>query len=278
MSDTIAKRIQATFALVPDVKRASTEADPSVVFKSHQADVVVSTWMGARLYIYIVTNAIKVRDIKNLLRDNSRSGIGSLFLVDRNLLPSDGAITKLQDWWESLFLLHNDFFYTYYLDDDEVKITQIHFEPKNSLGDYRVWYLPEFAIEKVTVRRKEVTKGNIKGRWHTADIASPSYKRRINDQRASQRFNYHTKYTQDIPHNKKNGKGRPYTRDIQLDKYYTLIGVEKGASEKEIKRAFRQMALKVHPDVSALPRQEANERIKQLNEAYEYIKEYHGWA
>lgn len=278
MSDTIARLIRATFAVVPDVKRASTEADPSVVFKSHQADIVVSTWMGARLYVYLLSASMKVREIKNLLRDNSRSGIGSLFIVDRRLLPQGGELVKLQDWWESLLLLNGDFFYTYFIEDDEVKVTQVHFEPKNSLGDYRVWYSPEFAIEKVTVRRKEVTKGNIKGRWHTADIASPSYKRRINDQRANQRFNYQTKYTQDIPHNKKNSKGRSYVRDVQLDKYYTLIGVEKGASEKEIKRAFRQMALKVHPDVSALPRQEANQRIKQLNEAYEYIKEYHGWA
>ena len=65
---------------------------------------------------------------------------------------------------------------------------------------------------------------------------------------------------------------------MSLAKYYQLIGVQKDASEQEIKTAFRQMALKVHPDVSALPRQEANERIKQLNEAYDYIKQYHGWV
>ena len=99
----------------------------------------------------------------------------------------------------------------------------------------------------------------------------------MGDERANQRFHYRTKYTQDIPHNRKNGRSGN-GRDIRLEQYYELIGVEKGASEKEIKAAFRQMAFKVHPDVSALPRQEANERIKQLNEAYEYIKEYHGWA
>lgn len=279
MSDAIARWIRATFAVIPDVKRASTEPDPSVVFKNHQADIVVSTWMGARLYIYIVRKAFKVRDVKNILRENSRSGIGSLFFVDKKLLPDGDDIINLQDWWEALLLLNGDFLYTYFVEDNEVRITQAHFTPQNTKDDFRIWYLPEFAIEKVTVRRKEITKGNIKGRWHIGDIASPDYKRRMNDERTNQRFHYRTKYTQDIPHNRKNGNGRtPYTRDVQLDRYYDLIGVEKGASEKEIKAAFRQMALKVHPDVSALPRQEANERIKQLNQAYDYIKEYHGWA
>jgi molecular chaperone DnaJ len=60
--------------------------------------------------------------------------------------------------------------------------------------------------------------------------------------------------------------------------YYQMLGIERNASEKEVKKAFRMMALRVHPDVSALPRVEAERRIKELNEAYEYIKDYHGWG
>lgn len=278
MSDAIARWIRATFAVVPDVNKASTEPDPSVIFKNHQADIVVSTWMGARFYVYLISKSPKVRDIKTILKDNSRNSIGTLFLVDRKLFPPADEQVKLQDWWEALILLNDEFIYTYFVEDDEVKITQVHFSPINGKDAFHIWYLPEFSIEKVTVRRREVDKGNIKGKWHIADIASPDYKRRVGDERANQRFHYRTKYTQDIPHNRKNGRGVNGRRDAQLEQYYELIGVEKGASEKEIKVAFRQMALKVHPDVSALPRQEATIRIKQLNEAYEYIKEYHGWA
>jgi DnaJ-class molecular chaperone len=35
--------------------------------------------------------------------------------------------------------------------------------------------------------------------------------------------------------------------------------------------------MQVHPDVSALPRPEAARRFKELNKAYEYLKEVHGW-
>ncbi|MEL6407888.1 MAG: DnaJ domain-containing protein [Chloroflexota bacterium] len=67
-------------------------------------------------------------------------------------------------------------------------------------------------------------------------------------------------------------------RDDRLEKYYKLLGVQRDSSEKEIKQAFRKMALQVHPDVSALPRHEANARIKELNEAYNYIKDFHDWT
>ena len=41
-----------------------------------------------------------------------------------------------------------------------------------------------------------------------------------------------------------------------------MLGVERSASEKEVKTAFRRLAMNIHPDVSALPRQEAERRVK----------------
>jgi molecular chaperone DnaJ len=51
--------------------------------------------------------------------------------------------------------------------------------------------------------------------------------------------------------------------------YYELLGVPRGADEKEIKRAFRQLAREVHPDVSDAP--DAEERFKGIVEAYEVL-------
>ncbi len=49
--------------------------------------------------------------------------------------------------------------------------------------------------------------------------------------------------------------------------YYEVLGLSKGASESEIKSAFRKMALKYHPDRNPGDK-EAEEKFKEVNEAY----------
>src|SRR2546423_6270349 len=53
--------------------------------------------------------------------------------------------------------------------------------------------------------------------------------------------------------------------------YYTTLGVERGATDAEIKKAFRRLAQQWHPDVSTDP--EAAERFKELNEAYQVLSD-----
>ena len=48
--------------------------------------------------------------------------------------------------------------------------------------------------------------------------------------------------------------------------YYEVLGVERDASQDEIKRAFRKLAFKYHPDRNKAP--DAEERFKEISEAY----------
>src|SRR6188472_4323941 len=51
--------------------------------------------------------------------------------------------------------------------------------------------------------------------------------------------------------------------------YYEILGIDRTAGETEIKKAFRQLARELHPDVSDAP--DADERFKEVVEAYEVL-------
>lgn len=53
--------------------------------------------------------------------------------------------------------------------------------------------------------------------------------------------------------------------------YYGLLGVSKGASDQEIKRAYRKLARELHPDVN--PDEEAQARFKEISAAYEVLSD-----
>ncbi|HSV42877.1 MAG TPA: DnaJ domain-containing protein, partial [Methanomassiliicoccales archaeon] len=53
--------------------------------------------------------------------------------------------------------------------------------------------------------------------------------------------------------------------------YYEELGVAKGATEDEIKKAYRQMARQYHPDVTKEDAKVAEERFKDISEAYEVL-------
>jgi curved DNA-binding protein len=53
--------------------------------------------------------------------------------------------------------------------------------------------------------------------------------------------------------------------------YYKVLGVERGASEDEVKKAYRKLARKYHPDVSK--ELNAKERFQEVSEAYETLRD-----
>ncbi|WP_203567137.1 molecular chaperone DnaJ [Aestuariimicrobium ganziense] len=53
--------------------------------------------------------------------------------------------------------------------------------------------------------------------------------------------------------------------------YYELLGVQRDATAEQIKKAYRRMAMKVHPDVAPDP--DSAEKFKQVQEAYEVLSD-----
>jgi curved DNA-binding protein len=58
---------------------------------------------------------------------------------------------------------------------------------------------------------------------------------------------------------------------VEFKDYYATLGVSKDASADEIKRAFRRLAIQYHPDKAKGDKKAAEEKFKEINEAYEVL-------
>ncbi|HZO87822.1 MAG TPA: DnaJ C-terminal domain-containing protein [Chthonomonadaceae bacterium] len=58
---------------------------------------------------------------------------------------------------------------------------------------------------------------------------------------------------------------------VTFQDYYDVLGVSRDATQEQIQAAFRKLARKYHPDVNKAP--EAEEKFKQINEAYEVLRD-----
>lgn len=55
--------------------------------------------------------------------------------------------------------------------------------------------------------------------------------------------------------------------------YYKILEVNRSASVADIKKAYRRLALKWHPDKNPDNQEESNKRFKELSEAYEVLSD-----
>jgi curved DNA-binding protein len=58
---------------------------------------------------------------------------------------------------------------------------------------------------------------------------------------------------------------------MKFKDYYEVLGVPRNATQDDVKRVYRKLARKYHPDVSKLP--DAETRFKELGEAYAVLKD-----
>lgn len=266
MPHPAAEDIASRFRGIQDVRFASTARDLTLTSRSHEPDIVVETWMNSCLFVYIISAAPKQRLIKSILKQNTKSSIGTLFLVDAALLPADGYCGRLRDWQDDLRVMNMGAVFAFTIAEGSLRLIQVNLEETTQRNQFIVWHTGDFPFDAVSVRRRDY-QTNIRGRWHIGDIASASFKRRISEERARQRFHYRSKGTQALD----TAQSEP------ISAAYLALEIEVGAGQEAVKEAFRNLARRYHPDVSEHEKDVAEKRFREAQSAYDRIKSHRRW-
>ena len=59
---------------------------------------------------------------------------------------------------------------------------------------------------------------------------------------------------------------------VETKNYYDTLHISKGASDGEIKKAYRKLAMKWHPDKNPDNREDASKKFQEIGEAYDVLR------
>lgn len=245
-----------------------------------EPDLVVKMWAGVIIHIHVVDEPIPTKKVRRIVETATENGIPSLFILDAQLLPTANQHTDYEKWFVPIQSLIDDHAYSFRIDDDQPVIRPVQFRPINRYEALTVYGSP-LNVNALRHSRITVKHAALKGFWLLADLESDASANappiRRTDYSGYQYSGPRTSY-REMPHweqpPRPDSVGTPPNR---LDRCYALLGVSSSASRTEVKAAFRKLAFTVHPDVSPLPKPEAEARFKTLTEAYAFIKTAHGW-
>lgn len=233
-----------------------------------EAHLVVYYWSGVISYIHLLNAPEKTRSLKRLVQEATRIGVGSLFMLDAKLVPPQGKRLVPDEWMVAIHALTDERIYTYRADPDGIHIGQMHFTPIARGDEIEVVYGPEVNITNTPFFRIWIKTNPLKGDWLVTTFGTDTFWKPAGE--PSVRFYQYWGYRHANGSNATNGAASTQTK---LDNSYAFLGLKQGASCEEVKTAFRKLAREVHPDVSQLPKAEAEAKFKALSEAYNFIKD-----
>jgi hypothetical protein len=314
MTNTVVRKwLKANLDKAMRVQTCRLGQEEMLVSPARDVDLVIHIWGGVKIHVHIVDEPIKTRLIKKIVESATSVGIPVLFIVDLKLLPKEGErMTAPPEWLAALHALTGDKIYVYQLKDNVPSLRTARFVPSGRTAELEMQYGDPIGIEQIRYFQRTVRPNFIKGYWMVADFGPDvppkkdyykqqqqqaqtknDFQQRVRqaqppNQPPRQQTNHHAppppKQQTSAPngHQTNNQQRRanpppPAKPKTRLEVCYEILGVSGAAQREEVKSAFRKLAFQLHPDVSTLPKAEAEARFKLVSEAYEYIKSANKW-
>jgi hypothetical protein len=271
---TVKKWLREQLIQLVNVQRTSFSQFSVAGDPVREADIVVYTWAGVIILMHLIDEPVKAPKLRRILENSTSAGIATLFALDAALLPRPGERVEGDKWYKMFQHIANDRIYTYRIGKNGPEIRSGQFVNVTQ-REAELHYGPAIPIQQLRYLRQTVKYPAIKGYWLIADFETERSAR-------NPAFRFGDAGTQPPPSQQRvNGKSTtpepPTPAKTKLDASYELLGIPSTATRAETKAAFRKLAFQVHPDVSQLPKDEAEARFKLLSEAYEYIKVTNSW-
>lgn len=284
------KHLREQLAQFVNVQRCTLGQPAMAASPVRDADIVVKMWAGVIIHIHVIDEPIKVGKVRRIIENATDNGIPVLFLLDAELLPAAKAHVALDQWYIPFQSLVNDRVYCYRMDGDKPVIFPVQFRTYSRI-ELEVAYGAPLTINQIQHSRVTVRQSSLKGFWLLADfetdptVNAPPIRR---TDYSEYQYSGPQRSFQDLPHWEKipganyGNNTPPQNTNLpsksRLEVAYETLGVSANATRDEVKAVFRKLAFEVHPDVSTLPKPEAEARFKLLTEAYEFIKSANRWG
>lgn len=199
--------------------------------------------------VHFIDSALPLYEIRKTLHDNARQGIATLFLLwAEMMLPTHGQCYRADDWMEALYTLYGNTIYAYELIEGEVFLFPVYFRGEGLVRTAEYGTVLHFA--NLTTRRLTTHLAGLAGEWYVADFGG----------------------VRGTAHDPK----QEAVLSAELSQFYTLLGVTPDDDEMTVKKAYRVLARRYHPDLNAAP--DAHDQMQQLNAAYNRIMAYRAKA
>lgn len=260
-----------------------------------EADFVVLTWVGAFIHIHLLYEPPKTRTLQKMVKSATDNAIASMYLINAALLPADGTRSVPTEWMHAVQALTDGRIYAFDTTEQGPRIREMHFEQIANTEEEEAWFGPEITIERLPIYPIWVRGRVMKGNWLIAHFDTDAFWQRSDYRQARAQFRQAQRAANGSSAHNNNSQRRYYTDSgwqnsgadrfsfipstprTHFDECCELLGVERTASEEQVKTAFRKKAIQVHPDTSDLPKEEAETKFRQLTEAYEYVRAQKGW-